>query len=298
MGSIIQELQMEAMNSTLEITDLLRKSLIVAKKLKIKEFEEWVIQELNGYKIPKTEIPEYREVVGKIQYFNPYHGWSPVIIEDVEILDIVSKSKISQPITEIQDLIRNNSDFLIIQLPQGAQNLLSNSLNETAEFRLYFGKSQTQRIIDTVRNILLEWALKLEEDGILGEGLSFSKDEKKEASKHDYTINNFYGNASGIQIQQHTSSSRQTMKNEFAFEKVSAFITLLKENLNQLGLQSESSKKLESEVAAISTQLESRQPNSSIIKKSLQSIRTTMEGAAGNLIASGLLYELGQILSN
>lgn len=153
-------------------------------------------------------------------------------------------------------------------------------------------------MLDTVRNIILEWALKLEEDGILGEGLSFSNEEKQQASKHNYTVNNFYGNSSGIQIQQHTSNSTQTIINELDLDKVSIFISKLKENLNQIGLQEDNQSIVESDVATISSQLESGKPNPSVLTKSLQSIRSSLEGAAGNLIASGLLYQLGQLLGS
>ncbi|ANX12198.1 hypothetical protein ABE41_009275 [Fictibacillus arsenicus] len=293
MGSIVQELQMEAMRSTSNISDLLRKSMVVARKLKIIEFEQWVNQELNGFKVPRNEIPEYREVVGKIQWFNAYHGWSPVIIEDEEILDIVSKCKIAQPITEIEDLVKSDSEYLVIHLPQGQQNLLSKLLNEIAEFRLTFGKSQAQRMIDIVRNIILEWSLKLEEDGIMGEGLSFSKEEKQEASKHDYTV--VIGNATGVQIQQNTQNSNQTMINEMDLGKVSTFISTLKENLNQIGLQEDSQQTVETEIATITTQLGATQPKSSVINQSLQTIRNVLEGITGSLLASGLLHELSKI---
>jgi len=293
MGSIVQELQMDAMSSTSNISDLLRKSLVVARKLKIIEFEQWVNQELNGFKVPSKEIPEYRGIAGRIQWFNVYRGWCPVIIEDEEILNIVSNSKIGQPIIEIEALVISDSDNLVIQIPQGQQNLLSRIFNETTEFRLLFGKSQAQRVIDTVRNIILEWALKLEEDGIMGENLSFSKEEKQEASKHDYTI--VIGNATGVQIQQNTQNSNQTMINEINLEEVSTFISTIKHNLNQIGLQGASQKVVETEVAVISTQLESEKPNPSIIKQSLQTVKTVLEGVTGSLIASGLLHELTKI---
>jgi AbiTii-like protein len=41
-------------------------------------------------------------------------------------------------------------------------------------------------ILETVRMVILNWTLKLEEDGILGEGLSFSSSEKQTASEHTY----------------------------------------------------------------------------------------------------------------
>lgn len=53
--------------------------------------------------------------------------------------------------------------------------------------------SEIAGIIDSVRNILLEWSLKLEKDGILGDGITFSKEEKEKASTVNYHIQNFSG---------------------------------------------------------------------------------------------------------
>ena len=48
MGIII-ELQREALNESVSIESLMRKAYLVAKKLDLKEFEEWLKQEQNGY---------------------------------------------------------------------------------------------------------------------------------------------------------------------------------------------------------------------------------------------------------
>lgn len=50
MGSLVRDLQKQAMDSSIPITDLLRSAYVVAKKLKIEEFEKWTNLELNGYK--------------------------------------------------------------------------------------------------------------------------------------------------------------------------------------------------------------------------------------------------------
>jgi hypothetical protein len=295
MKSIVQELQIEAMSSSSNISDLLRKSLVVARKLKIKEFENWVNRELNGYKCSMKEVPEYREIVGSLQYLNVFHGWYPAVIQDEKTAELVRKSKAFQSITELENLVKSESEYLVLQLPQGQQNILSELFNEPTQFRLSFGKSQAQRMIDTVRTIILEWSLKLEEDGIMGEGLSFSKEEKQEASKHDYTVNNFYGNASGIQIQQHTEKSTQTMINELDWDKVSNFISTLRQNIDQIGLQEDAQQIVEAEIATLSTQIESGQPKSTVINQSLKTVRNVLEGVTGSLIASGLLHELAKL---
>ncbi|WP_048190131.1 hypothetical protein [Methanobacterium sp. SMA-27] len=70
MSSIILELQKEAIDSDIDISNLLRKAYLVAKKLKIKDFEEWVKLELNGYGTIDNK-PEYRKVNGSLKFFNP-----------------------------------------------------------------------------------------------------------------------------------------------------------------------------------------------------------------------------------
>lgn len=49
MSKIVIELQQDALKSNFDIMCLLRKAYLVAKKLKLKEFEEWITNEFNGY---------------------------------------------------------------------------------------------------------------------------------------------------------------------------------------------------------------------------------------------------------
>ncbi|WP_033827408.1 AbiTii domain-containing protein [Bacillus andreraoultii] len=296
MDSIVLDLQKEAMDSGSSISNLLRKSYVISKKLKIRDFEKWASQELNGYMSNLENIPDYREVRGSLQFLNPIYGWRPVIIENPELADIVSTNKISQPITEIEYLVESSNDHLVIQLPQNIQNQLSNWADgRPTKFQVSFGKSQAQQIIDSVRNIILEWSIQLEEDGILGEGVSFSKEEKREADKQNYTVNNFYGNTSGVQIQQHTQHSIQTQINEMDLEKVNEFISMLRGNLSHITLEREVKEALELEISKISNELMTNKPKTQIIKESMRTIKSVLEGITGSLIASGLLHEISKI---
>lgn len=47
--AIVIELQQEALSKDTDLLSLLRKAYLVARKLKLKEFEEWINHELNGY---------------------------------------------------------------------------------------------------------------------------------------------------------------------------------------------------------------------------------------------------------
>ena len=55
-------------------------------------------------------------------------------------------------------------------------------------YRLEIHISQVTKISESVKNIILSWSLRLEKDGILGEGMTFSTQEKTIASQKDYTV--------------------------------------------------------------------------------------------------------------
>ena len=289
--SIVMELQREAMDSSSDISDLLRKSLVVARKLKIEEFEKWIQLEMNGYFETEEEIPQYREVNGNVQWFNDVRGWCPLIINDEKTLDLMSKHKTSQSISEIEMLANHEGDYLILQLPQGLQNALSQSTGQNTLFRLKFGKQQVKKTLDRVRNIILDWTLKLEEEGIIGEGLTFSKEEKEEAQKQNWTMN-FHGNVNGFQMQNHSNNSSQTMEIGMNLGKVEEFVSTLNSHLSEVGLPLESKQLVQSEIDMITSELGSTKPKQKIIKQSLSTIRNVLEGTTGSIVASGLLHHI------
>ena len=82
MDPIVINIQKQILSKS--TTDVLRQAYIIARKLKIKDFEIWISNELNGYK-EYASIPEYRNIFGDIKGWNPYHGWVSVIIENIEM---------------------------------------------------------------------------------------------------------------------------------------------------------------------------------------------------------------------
>lgn len=77
MDGIVYELEREALDESVTIEALLRKAFLVARKLKLTEFEEWITREQNGY---TDEVPEYRMISGDYKALNPYRGWVPVVL--------------------------------------------------------------------------------------------------------------------------------------------------------------------------------------------------------------------------
>jgi hypothetical protein len=227
MESLILELQRDALEPSISILNLLRKSLVVARKLSIQEFQEWIELELNGY-FDLAKIPQYRFVSGKLRAWNPWHGWIPVLatdIEDLKILEIISNPAIGQPISELQELITSTESRKRLQIPISGemQTYLMQSANADFEVVIHTDSSQVCRILEAVKDIILKWSLQLEEDGIIGEGMTFSKKEKDAATSVTYNIERFINQ--NLQQIQNIGSVMSSMSETFNNDQRGAHFT-------------------------------------------------------------------------
>lgn len=206
MDSLVLELQKDALDRGIHITDLLRKALLVSRKLKIKDIEEWINNELNGY--TENSIPYYRVVHGELKAFNPYRGWVPVMV-DKQWQEILCCQNVYLSVSQIENLVDSSEggSFVIKYQPNQAQ-IIMKLIREEFEPALYVPIHHLVRIIDTTKTKLLEFALDLEAKGILGEGIIFSKDEQRLAQTITYNTINIH-RMDNSQIQQAAADSEQ-----------------------------------------------------------------------------------------
>ena len=214
MDSLVLELQRDAMGSETKVSDLLRKALIVARKLAIPKFQEWISLELDGYKDGRN-IPDYRTVHGEIRVFNPYRGWVNLIMQDMDtdVVEYLTSPPVAQSIGELENIISNRNDksILTICFSPETENRLMRGMRYPLRPVLHISESAIHGIIETVRNTILNWTLKLEEDGILGNGMTFTQEERNRAEKSsNITIQNFQGILGDVQ---HSSVSQDMMMN-------------------------------------------------------------------------------------
>lgn len=201
-NGIVLQLQSEALDESVDIETLLRKAYLVAYKLNLEDFINWIKSEQNGY---SGNVPSYRIVGGEIKAWNPYRGWCPVIMPS-ELSDTVSKMTILNPISTVSDIYNKSEGTIYLSLP-GEINELLNKMTDGFPTKYDFVTSKTEfhKIVSAVRNQILDWALKLEESGIIGENLEFSASEIEKAhfvqTINNYT-NNFYSTADNTQIEQ------------------------------------------------------------------------------------------------
>lgn len=212
--SIVLQLQDLAADPNSNVEELLNKALLVARKLKIKKFRAWCEQELEGYN--RDDLPEYRKFRGQLKVFNPYHGLQPFIISD-ELDEVVTAINLSISVGEINNLLQRGSDSFENVISNDAKHKLMSLQSGFAQLepRVIFERSQLLGIPTKLRNIILNWSLQLEEDGILGKGLKFSEKEKEAAmSVNHFNIQNMQGvagNVTGGTINQNNQMNIQKM---------------------------------------------------------------------------------------
>ena len=202
MEGIVIQLQKDALDDSIDIETLLRKAFLVARKLNLEDFKKWILEEQNGY---KSKVPDYRMIQGKIYGWNPYHGWIPMILP-AKVADIASRMPIPNSISSLLDVYNSSEDRVAFSVNGAMTEFFNNSTDfMPTKYAFFVSKSELYRIMSTVRNKILDWALLLEENGIVGNEMTFTDVEKQIAIDtpiiNNY-INNFYSKVSDVDMKQ------------------------------------------------------------------------------------------------
>jgi hypothetical protein len=191
MPSIVLELQQDSLDPNLSVSALLRKALLIATKLDVPEFKTWIENELRGYREVTGDLPPYRRGAGTVMAKDRWDRWLPVRFDNPKMEEIVAQVAHSDSVAEIEALIettKRTTGTVTINFSPEHDQLLRSWLRDPQVLLTRFVRGEDLRgILDAVRTEILQWALKLEKNGILGEGLSFSAEEKKKAATVHFT---------------------------------------------------------------------------------------------------------------
>ena len=181
--SIVHELQQAAMDESTQVSALLRKTLAVASKLNLQDSVRWVQRELNGYRPEtiETDLPTYRIVRCRIMFAISHNEWRPLQFNSSNEAEKLEWVRIYIPLAEIEAHI-NKEEGIGMQLPPEAVLELCRATKTRTEFIRDISRSSFIGITSAVRNLVLEWALQLEREGIHGEAPSFTSAEKQKAA--------------------------------------------------------------------------------------------------------------------
>lgn len=220
MAGLVEEIQTAAISPQSSITELLRRVKLAAVKLQLPDALEWVTHELHGYSgVADENMPTYRRFHGRVMEYNPFSGTQPVV-GNQKMISLMSYVILRDPVSSIEDLARKEGT-VSIDIDRDVARLLEQH-EDTAErsFHVKFGTSTLVAILDRVRNLTLDWAIALEQQGIVGGGITFTNAEREKAAAAGMTINieNLTGgfhqaNVNGNQNKTLVSSSDQSMTN-------------------------------------------------------------------------------------
>ena len=199
--SLVLELQKLATDGKVLVTDLARKALMVASKLGLDKFQQWLQLELDGY--ADKEVPPHRVIHCEVKAFNQYRGWIPVIFEDKKTADALSTIRASQPIGELESILsRDPEGRITFPIPSDITSSLMKGSPLGLVPERHVSHTEIFGIVDAVRNQILAWSLKLEREGILGTDITFSEDEKEKAkADSSISIGNFHGVLGNVQAE-------------------------------------------------------------------------------------------------
>ena len=210
-----------------------------------------------------------------------------------KIHQALTRRPCGQAIAEIENLISGTKDSqLSMSYSSDVQAKLIKAADLISPPVLMVSGARLHGIVDAVRTTILDWALKLEENGISGENLSFSDEDRKTASHMVFNI----GSMLNSQIQAETSHSQQVVANlSFDPKAILDFVARTRASVSDLQLEQTETEELNSELDTLEAQSKSPKPKADILHESLKAVRTILEGAAGNIAAEGLLTAINKI---
>ena len=196
MASLVLDLQKKACDGNVSVSELLRHAIVVAKKTGSVEIESWLKNESDGYK-RFEDIPEYRILNAK-PYMVDERNSNLKTLLDCDDQDLMKKLIIHPRFDSISCLEKVSTDLkgpiASFQPPLHNEKILRLIFKSDRPINFSFETPSIEitGIFNKVRNLILNWGLELEEEGVRGENWSFSGKEKELSKQASITIINNY----------------------------------------------------------------------------------------------------------
>ena len=294
MSSLVLDLQQEVLKPDCDVLNSLRKAHLIAAKLKLSEFDKWVQAELNGYVPNSSAIPDYRKVHGSLKAFNPYRGWVPTQLNDNELEQMICEQKLWQSLGELQELYNQSAETsFLIEFPAEQMQLIASLFRAPIplKYSLHVSKHLLVTIVEKVKNCLLEWTIRLEEEGIIGEGMRFSQEETDMAKRVPQTINNYYGTVVNGSVKQSQVVSGNNHTISFHYGDVTDLMGKVKESLAQEQLSADDRDSAAELISEIESKI-SQQKKPGIICAALTGLRDFLVAGGANVTAALIVQYL------
>jgi hypothetical protein len=169
--SLLDDIRDEALDSSIPLSSVLRKCLLLAARLKYEPLRTWVGLELNGYK-KRADLPDYRIAHGdvRINYISGVYqntGQQLPYMEEIEKMrGEMETIRVTQSVDELDDM--TGKDGLIIPLEPEVVSIINYHINDrfVQVYSAYvpLPPSLLSGILSTVRTRILQFVLEIEEE--------------------------------------------------------------------------------------------------------------------------------------
>ena len=219
--TLLQQIEEEAVDSKSDVASLLRKCQVLAARLRNDSLKEWIRYELNGYS-NTSELPEYRVV--PCQSIGIFYGQGMTLknapIPEMCIPETIREGfgsmRFHQGVGLLQDLLANNPGTLISPWPSDVIAMLAQSVYggmEMLNAQRECPSGAVVKILETIRNRILDFVLELEEDcPDAGEAIGATKLDSKKINQ--MVTNNIFRGVSNVALQCETVTQNNTVNVE------------------------------------------------------------------------------------
>lgn len=297
----VQRLIADTQNAAVPVSTLLLQAKVIATKLGQQDALRWINAELNGYIGQRFEdVPPYRLVTGEPKFLTRQGRWQTILFESPDHARRFSTLPIGVAISVLEQDARSASARpsrpWTFQYAPEIKDTLASAIGVRTDFTAFTPISGMIGIIDAVRHLILQWALDLEQAGVLGEGITnFSAEEKAQGATvtHQFIIQNVgvLGNVSDGSTVQNIQAAVSGLDRK----AVEDFIAQAKSALPLLPVAERSA--LHPVLGEIESETQQKTPDETKLRKLLNSARTIAEGAAGNVAGAGIVHVIAQLLS-
>lgn len=199
--------------------------------------------------------------------------------------------KISNSISEIVSLSDSSENDLLMKLSGAECAFLDEKCNAPIplNYALQVPSTAVKDIEEKVKNTILEWTLKLEEEGIIGENTMFTEKEKDCATNIPQTVNNYYGPTSVINS---TSGNAQIVSGNgntvsFPYDKVKDVVDEVAKSISASNLSKDDMETITELLSDIKLKIE-EEKRPAILKTALIGLKDFLSNV-GASVAAGII---------
>ena len=288
MSKSVLDLQNDCLNRSIPCSQLLLKAYAIARKLNIAEMVDFCKNELDGYQDKLKKIPKYRQVNTCTNLCNGYTWYIATLPFNLSLTSLPHSVK------EMEMICSAEKEYINVKMTAEqiqTMKTIFNNPNIIDGYTLIF-VYLVEGVIFKIRRTILEWALKLGEDGIWGENLEFTEGELSKAQ--NTTIVNNFGSINNSNLINSMIKSTATINNGLVFAKVTELTNQISQNIKALHLPEVQENGLSSDISEIKDMIARK--DESGIRKVLHKIDCICQNITGNVVAAGIIAQIASIL--